>query len=291
MPFWVRVSLGVLVLVAIGGGLDAGVDDHEAVWVTGVGEVVLATQDVPTAKEQALARARRGAIVEATREERVVSHDMLYRTESPEGYRELFSSLITNEVSGVIVEQERPDYRYEEVAEDVLKLVCTIRARVALAAGDADPGFQVTAVFSGNDRAVFRDGDEMVLRIQATRDCYVTMFGMATDGTVTVLFPNHLMTDNHLEAGEVREVPREEQRSAGRIRFDVELPADRSSVQESIHVVATRTDIPFMSLTRTMADGRRIETYLSTYTAVNEWLVGIPASERASCAALYTVLP
>ena len=269
----------------------ATADDVTSVWVTGVGSVVMGNRDLPTSKEQALARARRAAIVAATREERVVVRDMLYRQESAAGYRELFTRLITNEVSGLIVDQHPPDFRFEEIADGELKVVCTLLAQVALEGDDADPGFQVVADFAGNESAVFRNGDDMVLRIAATRECHVTVFGMAGDGQVTVLFPNPRMTGNHLRPDESIFVPDEEQRTAEAIRFAVELPANRDAVQESIHVVATRADVPFLSLDRTRTDDGRIATYRAAYTAVNEWLAAIPAGDRASCTCLYTVVP
>ena len=265
-------------------------DLAEDVWVTGTGRVIIGDRDLHSAREDALARARRDAVLNASGQEWVRSRDMLYQSESPEGYRELFTRLISIEASGLIVAEEPPEYRFEQVASGVLEVICTLRARVAPGVADDDPAFRVTVDLADHAMSVFHHGQEIILRVSATRDCYVTVFGMTAEGQVTVLYPNALMPARRLTAGDVLVIPDEKQREVEHIRYRVELPEGRETVQESIHVVATRDEVPFLATETTGKGGGRIETFQAAYTALNRWLVEIPAAERASATVVYTVV-
>ncbi|MBI5091671.1 MAG: DUF4384 domain-containing protein [Candidatus Hydrogenedentes bacterium] len=56
----------------------------------------------------------------------------------------------------------------------------------------------------------YRVGDFLTLRFTADRDCYVTIFDFTTSGSIHVLFPNSLMTDNKIKAGREYVLPSEQ---------------------------------------------------------------------------------
>jgi hypothetical protein len=56
----------------------------------------------------------------------------------------------------------------------------------------------------------YRVGDFVTLRFTADRDCYVTIFDFTTSGSIHVLYPNSLMTDNRVKAGREYVIPTEQ---------------------------------------------------------------------------------
>jgi hypothetical protein len=74
-------------------------------------------------------------------------------------------------------------------------------------------------------------GEPVAFRIKAGRDAYVGVWYVDDQGKVVQLFPNEFERDNHVRAGEVREVPPRGARYA--------IKATESHGPEHVHVVAT----------------------------------------------------
>ena len=48
---------------------------------------------------------------------------------------------------------------------------------------------------------VFKEGDELRIVFTTEVDCYVTIFNIVEDGTVTMLLPNRFRRDNFIKSG------------------------------------------------------------------------------------------
>lgn len=95
-------------------------------------------------------------------------------------------------------------------------------------------------------KAVFEEGDEITLRFTPTVDCYVTVFNVVEDGTVTMLLPNRFRMDTFIKAGSSLEFPGILERQKGLV-LRAHLPTDRFSTRESVKVVATRSPVDLAS--------------------------------------------
>ncbi|MBI4619856.1 MAG: DUF4384 domain-containing protein [Desulfobacterales bacterium] len=87
-------------------------------------------------------------------------------------------------------------------------------------------------------KADLKEGDEVKIFYQANRDCYVYIFSVAADGSVTLLLPNSANPDNTVNAGQAYEFPLKESKIKLQARF---LPGYKDPVaEERIKVIATR---------------------------------------------------
>lgn len=88
------------------------------------------------------------------------------------------------------------------------------------------------------DQPAYRIGDELVIRFQAERDCYVTIFNMGTSGQITVLFPNRFYATNYVKANEEYRIPGRFQN----FKINVGGPAGI----EKLKIFATDSNVPLL---------------------------------------------
>ena len=79
-----------------------------------------------------------------------------------------------------------------------------IKALVQSAMGEIDAGFQLELTLNSQ---VFHHGEPMVIELEATRDCYVTVLNLYSSDSLLVVFPNDLMPDNRLRADQTVRIP------------------------------------------------------------------------------------
>ena len=71
-----------------------------------------------------------------------------------------------------------------------------------------NPSFKVRLSFDRETNPVYYFGrDKVNFRVQADRDCYITVLDIGTSGKVTVLFPNRFHPDNRVRAGQTYVLP------------------------------------------------------------------------------------
>ncbi|MDQ8197009.1 DUF4384 domain-containing protein [Pelagicoccus enzymogenes] len=54
---------------------------------------------------------------------------------------------------------------------------------------------------------VYRIGDQVRVCVRASRDCYLTLLNLASDGELTILFPNRHNQNNRIQGGITHEIP------------------------------------------------------------------------------------
>jgi len=86
--------------------------------------------------------------------------------------------------------------------------------------------------------AALREGDEVKIQYQTTADCFVYIFSIGADNSVTLLFPNSQMTDNFVTARSRRVFPPENSGIHLQAMALPEFKASRS--QEKVKIIATR---------------------------------------------------
>jgi hypothetical protein len=84
------------------------------------------------------------------------------------------------------------------------------------------------------------EGDEVKIFYQSNKDCYVYVFSVAADGSVTLLLPNSMNMNNHIKADDVHEFPPAE----SRMRLKAMLLPDFKGMvaDEKIKIIATLKD-------------------------------------------------
>jgi len=159
-----------------------------------------------------------------------------------------------------------------------------IRARVQPETGTPDPGFALELDLADKEGShVYRHGEPLVVELEATRECYVTIFNLYGNDSLLVVFPNELMPDSRLKAGERLRIPPP---GAG-WELPVGLLPGRDRDQEMLLAVATRQPVPFR---RSAGVRQGLLAVEEAMLAINRWLATIPADQRTEAMTTYAII-
>lgn len=87
-------------------------------------------------------------------------------------------------------------------------------------------------------KTILKEGEEVKIFFQASRDCYIYIFSVAADGSVTLLLPNSINRDNLIKSGTAYEFPTSESKIKLKAMF---LPDFKGkSAEERIKIIATK---------------------------------------------------
>jgi len=258
-------------------------------WVDAAGEYHQGpNMTAEEAKRRALEEAERNAI--GTFGVAITAQTLQLKSETQNDLHESFLKLSQATVYGKIIDREEPVWEHETLqfpGELIIRHRVTLRAKVAKEVGERDPSFQF-ALKLNHGKVTFLEGEEMILNLTPTKDCYVTVFNVLSDGTVLVLFPPKGHTQRLSRAGKIMSIPSEAERSQG-VHFRVGLLPGKTQDTEYVWVVATKDDIPFLpkeakefSPDIPALKGKVVlPTYQSALEEINRWLVSIPLNQRA----------
>lgn len=89
-------------------------------------------------------------------------------------------------------------------------------------------------------KTLIKEGDEVKIFFQTNRDCYVYIFSVAADGSVTLLLPNSINKDNFVLAGKTNTFPTPE----SKIRLTAMFLPDfkGKTAEEKIKIIATKKE-------------------------------------------------
>lgn len=261
-------------------------------WVDAIGECYQGrNMTTEEARRYALEKAKRNAI-EQTLGVEVQAQTLHLKLETSQDFHQSFTELSQTSFYGKIIEQKKPLWKLENIQfPDEPPIPCHrvfLRVKVAKEKGKKDPSFNVTLKLNGG-RETFFEGDEIVLRITPTQDCYITVLNVLSDNTMLILFPPKKgQTPEKVSAGRTLLIPSETERRKG-IHFRVGLLPGKRRDTESLIVIATKDDIPFLPREpkefrpdiKILSGKVVLPSYQSALEEVNRWLVSIPLSQRA----------
>jgi len=193
---------------------------------------------------------------------------------------------------GNVVEEKDHSWKYETIPAEnpasppVIALRLTMNARVVTVTEKPDLYFTVTTALN---RAVYQSGDEVIINIQSTKECYITVLCLAANDSVYILFPNRFRDDNFIQANTTVEIPSAPDRNAG-LHFRVVNLAGHKTDAEMIKVIATREKLSFGDDSKPGSGFGALGTPRMAVTSLAQWLSAIPVSERAETAVVYTVV-
>ena len=214
------------------------------------------------AKREALDRARDEAL-SRTASIRVAAQQLRLRGEQADGtVRDAFSSLVQTSTEGRIVD-ETVTYT-TRLENDVPVYDAMLTAVVELEDGAPDPGFTLDLVTEPGSPTL-RDGEELAVEITASRRCYLTLLQIGGDGRPVLLVPNGFMAETVLEAGRTLRIPAK----TAEFRFRARLAGPESERQQLL-AIGTLDPVTFT-----------IDPGEDGFTALNRWLLRIPAARRA----------
>ncbi|MEK6759532.1 MAG: DUF4384 domain-containing protein [Deltaproteobacteria bacterium] len=216
------IALLISVILSLGAASAA----DEPRWVEAGGEAFLGETESQT---EVIKRARRAAELAAIEQaigSFINSHTLVSNSQ-------VADDLIYASVRGRAEKIEVISEGWDE--KDRTRYFINIKALIAPVYQNKEEGLKVNANLS---RAELRESDEVKLYYKTNADCYVYIFSLAADGSVTLLVPSTFVSDNRALAGKVYEFPAEGSRLYLRAMF---LPGfTGAEAREKIKVIATR---------------------------------------------------
>ena len=173
-----------------------------------------------------------------------------------------FSQLTSTMSSGMILEKKILEGKL--IGSDFYTV--TLKAKVGKLEGENDPLFKLEADLN---RENYQNGDEMIINISSSKDCFVYVFNILSDETVSALLPNQYLEENYLAKGTSIRVPPEK----GKItKFRVDLPEGKSQATEMILVLGIKAD----KNTKSKDFDLNIGDYKMALTQLMEFIMGFP---------------
>ena len=196
------------------------------VWIEETGQSLLGETD--TFKE-VRERARRDAAAKALEKAQGVfikSHTLVSNSQ-------LVEDLIYAAVRGRIEKIEVLEESWDGKEKNLYKV--KVKALVRPVYPEKGEGLFVKPALS---KADLKEGEEVKIFYQANRNCYIYIFSIAADGSVTLLLPNSMNQENFIKAGRTYEFPE----AGSPIRLKAQfLPAfPHPMAEERIKVIATK---------------------------------------------------
>ena len=200
----------------------------QPVLVEATGEAHLGEMDTP---KEVMARARRDAqnkAVEKAVGAFIKSHTLVSNNQVAE-------DLVYASVRGKIEKTEIIQEGWDEKDRNLYRV--SLKALVEPVYPEKGQGISLKVSLS---KSVLKEGEEAKVFYQANNDCYIYIFSIAADGSVTLLLPNSVDKDNHVTPGKAYEFP-----PAGNpIRLQAMfLPGYKEKfAEERIKIIATKNE-------------------------------------------------
>ena len=189
-----------------------------------------------------------------------------------------FSKLSRSNSSGKIVEEEILD-RETLVENDVPVYKVKLRVRVVEDTGNDDPEFTVKIIMP---KSVFyvrgsNRSDELTFDIWASKNCYLYLFNILSNDSVSLLIPNSYIRDNYYSVDkEVQEF----EKVLSNLSFEVALPPGKDYVIEALYIVAMKNKLDFVSSSLTGSEGGIIPGYQAAIADIQAWMIQVPRDQR-----------
>lgn len=142
---------------------------------------------------------------------------------------------------GKVLEKEMIEEDVDKVFQKGVtapSLIYKVRMRIKVAkdSGSRDPYFNLEA---SCNRAAFKEGDEMQIKIRPTKECYLYLFNILEDDKVIRLLPNSYQSNNFVKANELLIFPSLEDKNKG-ITLIAHLPKGKEGTTETIYLLALK---------------------------------------------------
>ncbi|BCB96050.1 hypothetical protein JZK55_09720 [Dissulfurispira thermophila] len=199
---------------------------EKPVWVEADGEAYMSEIDTP---KEVMERAKRDAQSKAI--EKAVG--VFIKSHTLVSNSQLAEDLVYASVRGKIEKVNIIKEGWDEKDRNIYRV--TIKAHIKPVYPEKGEGISVRLSLS---KADLKEGDEVKIFYKADRDCYIYLFSVAADGSVTMLMPNSINQDNFIKANKAYEFPPSKSPIHLRAMF---LPDFKEkTAEERIKIIATK---------------------------------------------------
>jgi hypothetical protein len=195
-------------------------------WIEAEGQAALGDFDTPSeVKERALRDAQKNALETAV--------GVFIKSRTLVSNSQVAEDLVYASVRGRIEKSKILQEGWDEKDRAVYRV--KIKALIEPVYPEKGGGLSVKLFLSKTELTA---GEEVRIYYEPSRDCYIYLFSVASDGSVTLLFPNSRAPDNFAASNKVHEFPP----AGSPIRLTAEfLPGSAdATTEERIKLIATR---------------------------------------------------
>ncbi len=206
----------------------AGYAAEQSVLIEAVGEARLGEVDTPKEVKERAKRDAQNKAVEKAVGAFIRSHTLVSNNQVAE-------DLVYASVRGKIEKTEIIREGWDEKDRNLYRI--SLKAFVEPVYPEKGQGICLKVSLS---KSVLKEGEETKVFYQSNSDCYIYIFSIAEDGSVTLLLPNSEDKDNHVMQGKAYEFP-----SAGSpVRLQAMfLPGCKEKAsEERIKIIATKNE-------------------------------------------------
>ncbi len=220
----VFIPAGIIIIFLFSASFSAAAE--KALWVTATGEASQGETETP---KEVIQRAKRDAQSNAVEQATGVflkSHTLVHNSQ-------VADDLIYAAVRGKIKEMVILTSDWDKQDRNLYKI--RIKALVEPLYPEKGKGLLAKLNLS---RTKLAEGEEVKVYYETNSDCYVYLFSVAADGSVTLLFPNSQNKENKVAGGKVYEFPAAQSNIRLKAMF---LPNFRGKkADEKIKLIATK---------------------------------------------------
>lgn len=216
------ITISVLLIPALCSGA------QQAVWVEAAGEASLGEVDTPKEVKERAKRDAQNRAVEQAVGAFIKAHTLVSNNQ-------LAEDLVYASVRGRINTMEVLSEGWDGKDRNLYRV--RLKALVEPVYPDKGQGISLKVALS---KSVLKENEETKIIYQANTDCYVYIFSIAADGSVTLLLPNSTNRDNRIMLDKAYEFPPADSPVRLRAMF---LPDFKgTTAEERIKVIATRKE-------------------------------------------------
>lgn len=139
----------------------------------------------------------------------------------------------------------------------------------------------------GSDKQMYKVGETVVFTVQASQDCYLTLYDFSTEGEVTQIFPNTYAQDNYIRGSYQYRIPDQ----ADTFDFEITGPAGI----EKVRAIATVENVNLVEeekIDRTEQFPRIYQERSGEFNkSVDEKLQVIPSERWAEATISFQIVP
>ncbi len=218
------IPTGMVILFLFAASLTAAAE--KALWVTALGEALQGETETP---KEVIQRAKRDAQSKAIEQATGVflkSHTLVQNSQ-------VADDLIYAAVRGTIKEMSVLSSGWDKQDRNLYQI--RIKALVEPLYPEKGKGLSAKLNLS---KTSLKEGEEVKIYYETNSDCYLYLFSIAADGSVTLLFPNSQNQENKIAGGKVYEFPAAQSNIRLKAMF---LPNFRGkTADEKIKLIATK---------------------------------------------------
>jgi len=256
---------------------------QKAEWVTGEAEILVQNISPDEAEKKAIDDARRNALLKKNAQ--VTNFLSVFETSESERTRAAqYTNLLS---SGIIIDAKVPLITKILVpveGEELLKINASVEVCISEIIGEPDPNFQVELDLNQD---TFKEEDEIICRIRSTKDAYVTVINLASDGKIYFLLPSGFRKSTFIEKNSWNELPNDQERK--RIQLYAYLPDKINMSSEIIMVIATKIPNEVIA-TPKRAGEMIIMTWEEMVRKMGRWLASLPRDQKTEDFVQYNII-